>query len=932
MPIKRKLPKAQFGPPIDFTNLNKTIRQVNQQEDPKAGRLSEQPFYNPFDVKWGQRQNPQIDVTGQNSNTQADPYATSVNTSTKNSRGALNLPNLVDTNLLSQDKQKSKNRGNAFLKGLGKLSNVAPWMNVGLGALGAGIDYIDDRRKQKEWDKWYRGQSLADNMYGVSPGNDRGDFDINEGIYRPNQLTPPNFGAGMAQYGGSMKKVKIRIKRNEDPYEMAYGGQAQGMALGLDLGQRDVYRHMPKEKADEVRQVIPETSRENANIEAEKGETVYGDMDDDGAMEHMKIGGKRHTEGGTPLNVPEGSFIYSDTKKLTIKDPRILKEFGMAPSKKGYTPAEIAKKYDINKYKAIMEDPYVDPIRKSTAQIMIKNFQAKLAKLALVQESMKGFPQGIPDVVRKTSPELAEALEQPQEDEANQDEQTMEQGMSEMDQEQMGEQEDMESPSEDEMEGEEEQSPAYAYGGVFNDYVSQFQQGGGTQMTQAELQKKYPWYKPYTASATPQGHISPTGKSTLFDPSVPSQYNDVDKWVQQAQTEGTNINSIGGLQRYIYRKLETEDPNAIQQMWKDYGHTAKSKDQNIEGFADEKAGARTAFALSRPIPQQPVVGYICVDGKPQGSSYPNEQARDAAGAKATSTEAEADCKPGDQPYTRPGQASFSGTGSRNPGKWFTPDIVNMGVAASVAPKKYLPYAAATPFEPSRLSLEDWRAQAAARQSMFNKSAETMGVYGSTTGQAANLSSMAGQQAEGLSSDIAQVNSRNVDRMNQFLQNERQRKDQFNLLGANRATELYKGNVVANQQYDNARRQYLTNVAKTYGQGFANKMYAGMLNAVNPYFKLDPRSGDSYWTGKGLGVGSLGSGGGSDNNLENFSALKTKYMSVGMSEKAAENLAIKQMGLAGGNNSGASSDYALAAALPGLYAGAMNFNLPDYNNE
>jgi hypothetical protein len=37
----------------------------------------------------------------------------------------------------------------------------------------------------------------------------------------------------------------------------------------------------------------------------------------------MNIGGEKHSNGGTPLNVPEGTFVFSDTKKMRIKDPEI---------------------------------------------------------------------------------------------------------------------------------------------------------------------------------------------------------------------------------------------------------------------------------------------------------------------------------------------------------------------------------------------------------------------------------------------------------------------------------------------------------------------------------------------------------------------------------------------------------------------------------
>ncbi len=108
------------------------------------------------------------------------------------------------------------------------------------------------------------------------------------------------------------------------------------------------------EPALDVRNTLGPVDREDANLEAEKGETAVVNID--GMPAHFKIGGKRHSEGGTPLNLPDNSFIYSDTAKMKIKDPVILAQFGMVPKKGGYTPAEISKKYDINKFRKVLAD------------------------------------------------------------------------------------------------------------------------------------------------------------------------------------------------------------------------------------------------------------------------------------------------------------------------------------------------------------------------------------------------------------------------------------------------------------------------------------------------------------------------------------------------------------------------------------------------
>jgi hypothetical protein len=137
--------------------------------------------------------------------------------------------------------------------------------------------------------------------------------------------------------------------------------------------------------------------REEANLEAEKGETALI-PDVDGLPAHYRIGGKRHYEGGTPLNLPDDSFIFSDTSGMKIKDQKILDEFNMSKKKGGYTPAQIAEKYDINKYREVLADPTSDRLARETSEKMIASYNVKLAKLALIQESKKGFPDGIPTV------------------------------------------------------------------------------------------------------------------------------------------------------------------------------------------------------------------------------------------------------------------------------------------------------------------------------------------------------------------------------------------------------------------------------------------------------------------------------------------------------------------------------------------------------
>ena len=148
----------------------------------------------------------------------------------------------------------------------------------------------------------------------------------------------------------------------------------------------------------EVNKTLLPVAREGANLEAELGEYAFTDKTGDGIPQLYRIGGKRHYDGGTPLNLPDDSFIYSRDNSMKIGGD-ILNSFGKNKgNKKKFTPAELASQYQINDFRKVLADKDTDKTQRETAELMIANYNLKLAKLGLVQESTKGFPDGIPKV------------------------------------------------------------------------------------------------------------------------------------------------------------------------------------------------------------------------------------------------------------------------------------------------------------------------------------------------------------------------------------------------------------------------------------------------------------------------------------------------------------------------------------------------------
>lgn len=215
-----------------------------------------------------------------------------------------------------------------------------------------------------------------------------------------------------------IRKVKIKklpqAKKGGNSYLDYY--QAAPSFIASDLADPSL----------EFRDSIKKVKREDANIEAEGGETAAVIDKATGFLTQYKINGPRHNAGGVPLNVPPETFIFSDfhgkdfklggNKKTKDMDAGILAYFGLPERKGGYTFADIAKKYDINKDIANLMDPTEtkDKMTMDTLIANIKNKTKKLGMLAIAQESKKN--DAIPKIAEPAIAALSldrEAMEVP---------------------------------------------------------------------------------------------------------------------------------------------------------------------------------------------------------------------------------------------------------------------------------------------------------------------------------------------------------------------------------------------------------------------------------------------------------------------------------------------------------------------------------------
>jgi len=594
-----------------------------------------------------------------------------------------------------------------------------------------------------------------------------------------------------------MKTYKVRITDLPMDY-MAYGGQS---SYALDVGRRGVYTAQSESPFNFENSTLEPIDREDANIEAEKDEYAVGDFTGDGILRNFKIGGKRHSEGGTPLNVPEGTFIYSDTRKMKIKDPNILSYFNMPSKKGGYTPAEIAgKQYgNLNKFTAYLEDPNRDPLAKKTAGIMRNEYLKKLGMLAFQQESMKNFPQGIPDVAMPYLPdEIISSIQGQQ-------------------------QEGFESPDQEEQQ-EQMMMPEAMYGmGMRMGGLAKYQGStGGSQYPRRKVSKsEIPGFESQGYKKVPDltnvwRRVDQRDKEKGA-PGAPETSTE-GSWRYGRTLSGKgNFTAPKGCENLLFTP---EDMKARPRCYNTFLEKEGWKDATPEEQKDAllrlKRGKRSIYTPGVVTPGTPGKPDYC----PEGYKF-----NDATGK----------CEKIDEiTYDEPATTTTT-TLPPPPGK--RPRAAGLSFDYTIPPKIYFPdYAPIEGNIPEPTFYDPTRelAEQAANRSMMANYASRLGPQ-AFSGRANALQAQGAEQA---ANTMGRYQNLNVGVANQFSPLQSQIANTLSGLRSDRSDKLMIGNVVAKQQYDNAQREYLDRYRTINEFRKKENMMRNLTNASNPYFNVD----------------------------------------------------------------------------------------------
>lgn len=655
--------------------------------------------------------------------------------------------------------------------------------------------------------------------------------------------------------------MRVRIKRIP---QARTGYQVKG-ALVNDvpaMGGADYnpYIGKPNAKASRTLTAVP---RDEANLEAEGGETVVGNLDGSMMPSFKTIKGPRHSSGGVPLNLPDDSFIYSDTKDMKINDPQILKMFNKPVKKGGYTPAELSKKFDIQKYREILQNSDSDKLDRKTAELMIKTYTLKLGALALAQESKKGFPQGIPEIAKPymeangiAEQDLIPQQREPQGQGMQQGEEMnpMMQGSNEAPMQMPNGQpvampQEMEEMSPEMMQGAPMAQYGISMGGYdmpFYDDPNEMAYGGslykaqvgvttgkstvftsGRALTPAELEERR---KKQEKIRTQKGTTAPEGYTKLADGTYAKgtmREGEV-KPLQPRQKITKQTNNPAQYKKDICAKIKSSGYTADQAA--QMGWISKDRVGEFKGCEGAKKSEEEVDFVK--LEDEPGTER-CECTRKDGTKY--DPGKNADGSCK-------DCEE-DSSVIEEEEMSFQGQ-QKQPAKWWLQDTVNtMGAFGdAMRTKKYMPWEARVDLEEPRPTFLDPTRELAAQSEQANIASQAAASFAGPQALNARLSQIQGQGAKGAADTLSKINNQNVNIANQFEANQVGVRNQENMLNQQMANRVYDKNVVANQQFDNAKTAGRANMRQAYNTALTNKAKTDAMNQMYPNYQVDPSTG------------------------------------------------------------------------------------------
>lgn len=588
-----------------------------------------------------------------------------------------------------------------------------------------------------------------------------------------------------------------------------------------------------------TKRALKPAPRKDAAIEAERGEVVVGDFDYTGVPSAFIIGGQPHSNGGAPINPPDKAFIFSKSKDMKIEDRDILQDFKKSPNG-SYTPADLAKQYDINYYRKILADPDTDKVQKKTAKMMIENYNNKLGKLALVQEAHKGFPDEIPFIA---TPYLTS----------------------------LGMNPSTEAPV----------NGVVAPAQTDEDNKKMMKHGGGVNIRVKAL--------PKAGGGKNVDKLAQLLGAEENAPFVDAIYNEYKKSKpKNVLSRPDFVNTILNAQNHVYSLLEANqgklpipEGKTSKEYWDQYWDKSKKSNQaynaeisklglnpmNEDQIAAFQQAARTVFDLGKKG-IKPAKGALALapfgvhDNDYKGAALSNVNGW--FGNTTGETILAADF-PDMLPSGVPKLTQLPPKSNQNPiqkqnvnytqtnapkGNFWTQDMINLFGAAGddLRIKNHLPWQAGYQTVLPTPTFYDPTRELAANAEQANIAEQALASYAGPQAMSSRLSEIQGKALENSANIISRYNNQNVGVANEFSVNAANTLNQDSQNRAAMATGLFDKTTIANQQFENAKAQAREKLRTAFNTAWTNRGKTQALNSMNRQYNVDPITGYVKVTG------------------------------------------------------------------------------------
>lgn len=176
--------------------------------------------------------------------------------------------------------------------------------------------------------------------------------------------------------------------------------------------------------------------------------------------------------------------------------------------------------------------------------------------------------------------------------------------------------------------------------------------------------------------------------------------------------------------------------------------------------------------------------------------------------------------------------------------WWLQDVINTAAAVGnrAGIKKYMPWAPPIHLRTPRPTFYDPTRELAANAEAMKIGTEGAGLFSGPQTFSSRFSRMQGEGAKNAANILANYHNKNVGVANQFEAMKTDILNKADMLNADRARKLYDQTTIANQQFDNAKRQANNEIRENYVNAITNRAMAQTLNTLYPHYQVDPMTG------------------------------------------------------------------------------------------